>query len=92
MITVDGGRASLAGPVTLANVNAVLEEGTRAFKAEKLVLDLAGITDVDSTTVSLLLEWRRAAARDQRVIEYVNPPANLKSLIELYGVAELIGV
>ena len=91
MITVDGSRAALAGPVTLANVNAVLAEGTRAFSAPSLTVDLTGVTEVDSTAVSLLLEWRRAAARDKRSIAYVNYPGNLKSLIQLYGVAELLG-
>ncbi|MBM3341822.1 MAG: STAS domain-containing protein [Betaproteobacteria bacterium] len=95
MIALDAansGRATLTGPVTFANVNAVLDEGTRAFKAACLTVDLAGVTEVDSTAVSVLLEWRRAAARDKRAIDYVNLPANLKSLIQLYGVAELIGV
>ena len=87
----DTGQASLSGPVTLANVTAVLAEGTRAFTAPALTLDLAGVTDVDSTAVSLLLEWRRAALRDKRSIAYLNYPANLKSLIHLYGVAELLG-
>ena len=96
MIAVDGGdggsRATLAGPVTLANVNAVLEEGNRAFKAPSLTLDLAGVTEVDSTAVSVLLEWRRAALREKRAIDYVNYPANLKSLIQLYGVTELLAI
>lgn len=92
MITLDGSRATLAGPVTLANINAVLDEGTRAFKAPALTVDLAGVTEVDSTAVSLLLEWRRAAQREKRAIDYINYPANLKSLIQLYGVTELLGV
>ena len=91
MIALEGGRATLAGPVTLANVNAVLEQGTRAFTAPALTVDLSGVTEVDSTAVSLLLEWRRVAQRDKRRIEYVNYPANLKSLIQLYGVTELLG-
>ena len=90
MIKLDNDRAQLAGPVTLANVNAVLAEGTRAFNAAALTVDLAGVTEVDSTAVSLLLEWRRAAQRDKRRIDYVNLPANLKSLIQLYGVGELL--
>lgn len=85
-----GGRATLDGPVTLANVNAVLAEGGRVFKAPALTVDLAGVTEVDSTAVSLLLEWRRAAQREKRAIEYVNYPANLKSLIQLYGVSDLL--
>lgn len=93
MITLDAandGRAALAGPVTLANVNAVLDEGNGVFKAASVTVDLAGVTEVDSTAVSVLLEWRRAALRDKRAIAYVNLPDNLKSLIKLYGVSELL--
>jgi len=90
MIAVNGANATLDGPVTLANVNAVLDEGARVFQAPTLTVDLAGVTEVDSTAVSLLLEWRRAARREQRRIEFVNLPANLSSLIQLYGVAELL--
>ncbi len=92
MISIEGERATLTGSLTLANVNAVLEEGARAFKAPSLTVDLGGITEVDSTAVSLLLEWRRAAQREKRVIEYVNYPGNLKSLIQLYGVTDLLAI
>lgn len=92
MITVDGERAALAGPVTLASINAILDEGARMLKAPSLTVDLAGVTEVDSTAVSLMLEWRRAAQRERRVIAFINHPANLKSLIRLYGVSELLAV
>ena len=92
MIAIEGERATVSGSLTLANVNAVLEEGARAFKAPSLTVDLGGVTEVDSTAVSLLLEWRRAAQREKRVIEYVNYPGNLKSLIQLYGVTDLLAV
>jgi phospholipid transport system transporter-binding protein len=87
---LDGARATLAGPVTLANINAILTEGARVLTAPSLTVDLAGVTEVDSTAVSLLLEWRRAAQREKRTMEFVNYPANLKSLIQLYGVTELL--
>ena len=97
MISLDVGsdRAALAGPVTLANVNAVLAEGARVFKASAVTVttvDLAAVTEVDSTAVSLLLEWRRAAQREKRTLDYVNYPANLKSLIQLYGVTDLLAM
>ena len=92
MITLSGGRAVLAGPVTLANVNAVLDEGSRVFKAASVTVDLAGVTEVESAAVSVVLEWRRAALRDKRAIDYVNYPENLKSLIKLYGVSELLAI
>jgi len=92
MIAIEGERATLTGALTLANVNAVLAEGERVFKVPSLTVDLAGITEVDSTAVSLLLEWRRSAQREKRVIDYVNYPGNLKSLIQLYGVTDLLAI
>ena len=90
MIEVSGDTARLTGPVTLAKVNAVLDEGKRTLTAPALTVDLAGVTDVDSTCVSLLLEWRREAQRAKRSIRYTNLPHNLKSLMTLYGVSELL--
>ena len=81
----------LQGPVTMANVTQVLAESARVFEGSEVVVDLSGVTEVDSAAVSLLLEWRRAAAAASRRIEYTNVPANLRSLADLYGVAGLIG-
>lgn len=90
MISCDAGRCALRGPVTIQNAAAVLEEGTRLFTAERITLDLAEVTEVDSAAVSLLLEWRRAARRGNRRIEFINLPDNLKSLAKLYGVTDLL--
>ena len=91
MISCEGERCAVQGPLTLSHVTAVLAESAPLFKSPRLVVDLAGVTEVDSAAVSLLLEWRREAARTNRTIEYANMPSNLKSLAELYGVSELIG-
>ena len=90
MISADGDRYRLQGSVTMANVTATLAEGERLFDRSHVVVDLAGVTEVDSSAVSLLLEWQRNAAARNRQIEFVNLPSNLKSLIELYGVSGLI--
>ena len=91
MISCSGGRCTVQGPVTMANVESLLEEGGRQMDGAQVTVDLAGVTEVDSAAVSLLLEWRRQARRANRTIRYVNLPANLKSLAELYGVTELLG-
>lgn len=91
MITCDGGRCAVAGPLTIANAAELADEGRRMFVADRVIVDLQGVTEVDSAAVSLLLEWRRAAAGAGRRIEFVQLPANLKSLAVLYGVAELLG-
>ena len=92
MISCDGGRCAVQGPLTLGNVTSVLEESARLFTGPQIVVDLAAVTEVDSAAVSLLLEWRRAAQAANRKIEFTNVPANLKSLAELYGVSGLVGV
>ena len=90
MISCEGDRCSVQGPITIANATAVLAESSSVFTSPRTIVDLSGVTDVDSTAVSLLLEWRRAAAQASRRIEYTNIPANLRSLADLYGVAGLI--
>lgn len=92
MIACEGGRCTLSGPVTIKNAAAVLEEGNRIFdEADGVTLDLSAVTEVDSAAVSLLLEWRRAAQRHNRRIDFINLPVNLQSLAKLYGVTELLG-
>ena len=91
MIACSDGRCTLQGPVTIASVESLLEEGARNMTATEVTIDLAGVTEVDSTAVSLLLEWRRQAAAASRTVHYVNLPPNLRSLAELYGVTELLG-
>ena len=90
-IFCEGERCRLEGPVTMENVTAVLAEARELFRTPRVIVDLKAVTEVDSAAVSLLLEWRRAAERDRRRIEFENVPANLESLAELYGVAHLIG-
>ena len=91
MIECKEGRCTLKGAVNLENALALREDGLRLFTAAEITLDLSGVTEVDSTAVSLLFEWRRAALAANRTIRYVNLPGNLTSLASLYGVTELVG-
>ena len=90
MIVSEQGAYAVRGPVTLDTVQSVLEEGERLFSGTEVLVDLAGVTEADSSAVSLLLEWsRRAAARGQR-IAFRGMGSSLRTLAELYGVAGLI--
>ena len=82
----------MEGPVTFANVEAVLAEGPRMFDAALVRVDLQGVAEVDSSALSMLLEWVRQAAGKGWRIEFLNLPPNLSSLAMLYGVTELIPV
>ena len=91
MIACNGGRCTVQGPVTANNVVSLLAQGAERFAGPHVTVDLSGVTEVDSSALSLLLEWRREAVRQGREIRYRNLPASLKSLAELYGVTELLG-
>ncbi len=54
------------------------------------VLDLAGVTEVDSAAVSLLLHWQRDAQATGSVVSLRNVPPSLLSLAKLYGVEALL--
>ena len=92
--TAPGEVLALTGALSFETLPAVLAQSAeytaRPDLPDRLTIDFAGITGVDSSAVALLLEWRREALRLKKVLEFVNLPANLLALATLYGVAELI--
>jgi len=90
MIECREGRCSVRGPITINNVVALLADGNRMFTEPEVTIDLDGVTEVDSSAVSLLLEWRREAGRPGRSVHFVHLPGNLRSLAKLYGVTEML--
>jgi phospholipid transport system transporter-binding protein len=90
MIQREGERLSVSGPVTLANVTQVLEEGYAAIRAGAGAVDLKGVTELDSSLLAMVLAWMREAAKAGRTLRLDNLPAGLTTLAELYGVDELL--
>lgn len=85
---------ALTGALAFETLPSVLEQSAayaaRPDLPDRLTIDFAGVTGVDSSAVALLLEWRRQAAQRARRLEFTNLPANLVALAKLYGVADLI--
>jgi phospholipid transport system transporter-binding protein len=84
----------LEGALSFETLPSVLAESAqftaRTDLPDRLVIDFSGITDIDSSAVALLLEWRREALARKKTLEFVNLPPNLLALAQLYGVADLI--
>jgi phospholipid transport system transporter-binding protein len=85
----------LEGPLSVESLSErVLPESNaycgRTDLPERLTIDFAKVTEVDSSAVALLLEWRRESQRRGKPLAFVNLPANLMALAELYGVDDLI--
>jgi len=90
MIEFSDGRYRVRGPVTLDTVQPLLEEGEQRFGGSDVRVDLSEVTSADSSAVALLLAWMRSADLRGHRIRYENPTDNLKSLIELYELQELL--
>lgn len=90
MIEFSDGRYRVRGPVTLDTVQPLLEEGIQLFDGANVRVDLSEVTGADSSAVALLLAWMRAATLRGHSIRYENLTANLRSLIELYELDELL--
>jgi phospholipid transport system transporter-binding protein len=80
----------LSGDISLQNLDALLAERPALASAKVLEVDLSGVTDVDTASISLLLEWLRASMAQGVQLTYSHLPANLVSLATLYGVEHVI--
>ncbi|MXS85242.1 STAS domain-containing protein [Nitrosomonas sp. HPC101] len=91
-IRVEEGCLFVFGAITYDNVVRATRAGEAAVEmnSQRVVIDLAEVTQVDSSAVSMLLEWVRVVQTRGQEIEFVNLPANLADLIELYDVDDLI--
>jgi phospholipid transport system transporter-binding protein len=90
MIRREGSRMVLGGPVTLANVAGVLEEGRRCLAEGVRSVDLAEVSELDSSLLALLIAWKREAGRRAQELDFVNLPESLQTIARLYGVSGLL--
>jgi len=90
MIRREGARLLVSGPVTLANVATLLEEGRRHLAEGVQTVDLGEVSEMDSALLALLLAWLRDAKAREQALAFANAPASLLTIARLYGVERLI--
>lgn len=89
-ITQVDNRWNISGDVVIGTVSSLLNASkSLGFKADTII-DFAQVSDIDTSTISLILEWKRRAQKENQTIKLANMSGNLKSLTDLYGVTELI--
>ena len=59
----------------------------RAFLPASLLL---AVTEMDSSCLAVIFGWVRAARKAGKTVQLLNPPRNLLSLAEVYGVSDLL--
>jgi phospholipid transport system transporter-binding protein len=87
---IDDGIARVEGCLTLAEATRLLAEGEEAIATGCSGFDFSGASQVDSVAVSLILAWQRRAQAQGRTLAFHNLPDSVRSLIDLYGVDDLI--
>lgn len=90
MIREAGDRIEVSGAMTLASAKALLESGSALLSRKDNVFDLSDVNEVDSSGLTVVFGWVRAASRQGKQVRVSNPPQNLLSLAALYGVTELL--
>ncbi|HUJ88455.1 MAG TPA: STAS domain-containing protein [Burkholderiales bacterium] len=88
----DGTMLKLRGPVTLANVAQLLEEGRQQIRDGARTIDLGEVTELDSSLLAMLLAWLREAKQHDAEIAFANLPQGLETIAQLYGVDGLLPV
>lgn len=76
----------------LDNAVEVKQKGLQAIDRGEREFDLSGLVDVDSSAVAVLLAWHRAARSCDARLTWQGAEKNLRSLAQLYGVDDLIGM
>ena len=89
-ITQDGNRWLISGAMTVTEMNSLLAESAALAGSAHVEVDLKGVSDVDTSAISLLFEWLRQAHSRKSKVLFSNLPEDLVSLATLYGVLELI--
>jgi len=90
VITQEGDRLLVDGPVTIGTVTALLAQSRALLAPGVAVLDFQGVTEVDSAAVALALECLREARRRKLALSLANLPEAMQHLAELYAVSELL--
>ncbi|MFZ1907724.1 MAG: STAS domain-containing protein [Burkholderiales bacterium] len=90
MIRRDGTTLMLSGPVTLANVAQVLEQGLQQIRDGARTIDLGEVTELDSSLLAMMLAWLREAKQRKSVLAFANLPQGLETIAKLYGVDGLL--
>lgn len=90
MIEQRGASLAVTVPLVMANACGLLEAGRHFLQPGEILFDLGEVAEADSSAIALMLGLIRAAAGVGASVKFANVPAGVRSLAELYGVAELL--
>ena len=91
--TADGIRLSVSGDVDLAAaphlLEGILEAGRSCAPGQHVILDLGGVTFIDSSGLALLVDAHRRIAAEDQVLLLGEVPERVRRLFQLTGLDQL---
>lgn len=89
LVEQQGARIIIKTPMTVDTVGDLLTETLPMLKSD-VEVDLGEVSEVDSSSISLMFEWLRQAQQKNINMVYSNLPQTLVSLSTLYGVLDML--
>lgn len=90
MIERQGEHLIVKVPMVMANAHGLLEAGRSALQSGEQIFDFSQVTEADSAALAVMLGWLRAAPSSRSTLKFAHIPAGVRSLAELYGIADLL--
>jgi phospholipid transport system transporter-binding protein len=85
------GRFRVGGLLDATTVTRLLEDGQARFQGvSDISVDLAGVTESDSSGLALLLEWLRLARKGNQRIRFEHVPQQIIALARISEVDDLL--
>lgn len=81
---------ALSGQISMGNAPEILRRGSEFLETSGGVIDFSAVERVDSSIISVMLEWRRIANSLNRPLEFHNLRCNIRALADMYGVSEIL--
>jgi anti-sigma B factor antagonist len=95
-VAVEGATATLtlAGEADLAVAEAIFDQGAAALAQDSvtaLVIDLAQLTFIDSTSISALVRLHNLVEESGQTVALARVPARVQRILQIAGLAEVFG-
>ena len=81
-----GGQVKLSGELDFAGVSQLLNSSMLRIENEDIEVDLSEISQFNSASLALLLEWMKMAQQKGRQIKYHSAPEQLMVIAQAYGI------
>lgn len=82
---------NVSGELVFATVPAIAKETETLFvNTKELVIDLSGVTRVDSAALALLVEWLANAEKRQKTLNFKNVPPKLIAIARVSNLEEVL--